>query len=343
MGMAGGVLLSALTGVDYHVGMLVITAVCVGYTLLGGLRAVIGTDFIQCVLILVGLVVVAVAVYSQVGLDVIHAELAERRPALLDLLMPAALIFLANNALFGLGEVFHSNVWWSRAFAFREGVGMRAFVIAGVAWLPVPLVAGSIALAAPALDLNVPALDMVGPAVVGRLLGSGGALLILVVVFASLASSLDSLLAATSDLLVEDVYRGLMRPDADEAAVRRAGHAIVIGLGVLCVLLCWPRLTTLAELIQLTGALVASTIWPIVAGVYWRTTNRRGAALAMVAGSVSGLVAYFTIGFYAAALVGAAASMIVVVGSTLAWPEPFDWGALRGLRAPAGVHEGGAT
>jgi Na+/proline symporter len=99
----------------------------------------------------------------------------------------------------------------------------------------------------------------------------------------------------------------------------------------------------LAELIQLTGALVASTIWPIVAGVYWRTTNRRGAALAMVAGSVSGLVAYFTIGFYAAALVGAAASMIVVVGSTLAWPEPFDWGALRGLRAPAGVHEGGAT
>src|SRR5690606_29356804 len=50
MGMAGGILIHALTGIPYHYGMTVILAICVGYTLLGGLRAVIGTDFIQALL-----------------------------------------------------------------------------------------------------------------------------------------------------------------------------------------------------------------------------------------------------------------------------------------------------
>ena len=55
MGMAGGVLIHALTGIDYQYGMTVILIICVTYTLLGGLRAVIGTDFIQTILILVSI------------------------------------------------------------------------------------------------------------------------------------------------------------------------------------------------------------------------------------------------------------------------------------------------
>ena len=264
MGMAGGILLQALTGIPYHVGMVTITVVCVGYTLLGGLHAVIGTDFIQSVLILVGLVVVCIAVFLGVGTGEIHAHLSAERPELLNLLMPASIMFLFNNLLFGLGEIFHSNVWWSRALAFRKGTGFKAFFIAGLAWLPVPVAAGAVALAAPVMGLNVPALDMVGPLVVANLLGVAGAVLIFIIVFASLASSLDSLLAATSDLLVEDVYRRMFRPGASGPELRRASQGIVVALGALSIVLCWPRLTTLAELIQFTGAFVASTIWPIV-------------------------------------------------------------------------------
>ena len=135
MGMAGGILIHALTGISYHYGMTVILAICVGYTLLGGFRAVIGTDFIQALLILSGLVVIAVLAIDKVGIGDIHASLMEERPELLNLLMPASIMFLFNNLLFGVGEIFHSNVWWSRAFSFREGVGFKAYTLAGLCLL----------------------------------------------------------------------------------------------------------------------------------------------------------------------------------------------------------------
>jgi Na+/proline symporter len=329
MGMAGGILIHALTGIPYHYGMTVILAICVGYTLLGGFRAVIGTDFIQALLILVGLVVIAALTIEQVGFERIHTTVLSERPELLDLLMPAAIMFLFNNLLFGIGEIFHSNVWWSRAFSFREGVGFKAYLLAGLLWAPIPVVAGFVALAVPALDLNVPAADMVGPMVAAHLLGEGGAVLVLIMVFAALSSSLDSLLAATSILLVEDVYRRHLKPHASAQEMRRAAAWIIVGLGVLTWLLCVPRLTTLAELLYFTGAFVASTIWPIAAGLFWRRTNPAAAIAGMVLGSAAGLYSYFVIGFYVAALVGAAVSMTCVVLGTWLAPREFDWAHLK--------------
>lgn len=328
MGMAGGVLINALTGIPYHYGMSVILAICVGYTLLGGFRAVIGTDFVQAVLILSGIVLIAVLAIGNIGIDSIYSAVREQRPELLNALMPAAIMFLFNNLLFGIGEIFHSNVWWSRAFSFREGVGTKAYTLAGLLWAPIPIVAGFIALAVPALDVNVPAADMVGPLVAANILGATGAVLVLIMVFAALSSSLDSLLAATSILIVEDGYRRHINPQADSHTLRRATSYSIVGLGVLTWLLCAPRIATLAELLYFTGAFVASTIWPIAAGLYLRRANSAGAVAGMVLGSIAGLYSYFAIGFYVAALVGAAVSMICVVVSLWVGPASFDWRTL---------------
>lgn len=329
MGMAGGILIHALTGIPYLYGMTVILGICVGYTLLGGLRAVIGTDFIQALLILVGVIIIAVLAIDKMGIDTIHEAVLGERPELLNLLMPAAIMFLFNNLLFGVGEIFHSNVWWSRAFAFRADVGFKAYTLAGILWAPIPIVAGFIALATPALDLNVPAADMVGPMVAAEILGTTGAVLVLIMVFAALASSLDSLLAATSILIVEDIYRRHLKPAATAAQMRTAAAYIILGLGVLTWILCAPRITTLAELLYFTGAFVASTIWPVVAGLFWRRANPAGAILGMVAGSAVGLYSYFAVGFYVAALVGAAVSMISVLVATVLKPAQFNWADLQ--------------
>jgi Na+/proline symporter len=326
------VLVHALTGIDYRIGMSVILAVCVIYTVLGGLRAVIGTDFLQTLIILAGIVILAWLAITEVGFERMHSAALEERPELLNLLMPAAIMFLFNNLLFGVGEIFHSNVWWSRAFAFREGVGFRAYLIAGVFWMPIPVVAGFIALTVPALGINVPAADMVGPLVAAKLLGAGGAILVFIVVFAALASSLDSLLAATSDLILTDIYKGHFRPEAGEVELASAARWVVLGLGLATWLLCLPRLTTLAELLYFTGAFVASTIWPIAAGLFWRKANAAGAALAMIAGTAIGLAGYFLIGFYVAALISAAVSMSIVLLSTWLRPADYDWSALANPR-----------
>lgn len=333
LGMAGGVLIEALAGIDYRVGMSVILFICVLYTLLGGLRAVIGTDFVQTILILVGLVILAWLVIAQVGFGEIHVTVSEQRPELLNLLFPAAIMFLFNNLLFGVGEIFHSNVWWSRAFAFGQGVGKRAYLMAGLLWMPIPIVAGFIALATPALGINVPGADMVGPLVAGELLGLAGAIIVFIVVFSALASSLDSVLAATSDLVTRDIYKGHLRKSAGEREVYLAAKSIVLFMGVITWAVCMLRLGTLGAVLQFLGAFVASTIMPIVAGLYWRRTNPWGVIAAMVLGTVIGLYSYFAIGYYVAALVSAAISMALVLISTWLWPRDFQWASLR--EAPA--------
>jgi len=329
LGMAGGVLIHALTGIPYEQGMTVILVICVSYTLLGGLRAVIGTDFIQTLLILAGVVTLAWLAIDKVGFDSIHAAVLEERPELLNMLMPAAIMFLFNNLLFGVGEIFHSNVWWSRAFAFRKGVGFPAYMIAGIMWVPIPIVAGFIALTTPALALNVPAADMVGPMVAAKLLGVGGAILVFIIVFSALASSLDSLLAATSDFITQDIYHGHINKDASAEHLHNVAKLVIVSLGVITWLLCLPRITTLASLLYFMGPFVASAIWPIVAGLYSRKANSFAASMAMIFGTGIGLYSYFTIGFYVAALIGAVVSMLIVLTGMWWRPAQFDWQQLN--------------
>lgn len=328
MGMAGGIVLQALSGIDYRVGMSAILLVCVLYTLFGGLFAVIGTDFVQSLIILIGVVIVGAVVLNGVHLSTFYERLHTTSPALLKVFMPVALLSLFNNMFFGFGEIFHNNVWWSRAFAMREGVPHKAFGLSAALWLPIPVAAGFIGLCAAPLGFNVPDPDMVGPLIASKVLGPIGAIVVFVVVFCSLASSIDSLLAATSDLLTEDVYRKMLRPNASEATLRRASVWIILGLGLFTWLLCLPRLGRLEQVLFLSGPLVGSAIWPVVAGLYWRRTNRLGALAAMLVGSAVGLIAYFEIGWYAASLIGTAVSMLTVVATTLIRPNDFDWARL---------------
>ena len=334
MGIAGGLLLESLAGIPYLFGMSAIMAVCTIYTVVGGLRAVIGTDFLQSGIILIGIVVVGIAVLDAVPLSEVYTKVAEDRPALLDVLMPAALMALFNNLLFGIGEIFHSNVWWSRAFAMREGVGKRAYIIAGCLWLPVPITAGFIALAAPVLDINVPHVNMVGPLVAGELLGAVGAVVVFIVVFSSIASSIDSLLAATSDLITKDIIGGILRPTASDAFLRRATTSVTVALGLVTWIVCSVENADLGTILFRAGPLVGSTIWPILAGLYWRKSNSNAAVGAMVTGTVSGLIAYYMLGWYTAALVGTLVSMcVLLVWSRLA-PGNFDWRTLQGEENP---------
>jgi hypothetical protein len=54
----------------------------------------------------------------------------------------------------------------------------------------------------------------------------------------------------------------------------------------------------------------------------------------MALGAASGLAAYFLIGFFTAALVGAAVSMVVTVLGSWIFPQSFQWDELRALRRP---------
>ena len=325
LGMAGGILLESLSGLAYHVGMSAILFICVAYTLLGGLRAVIATDFIQTLIILIGVLIIGYVCIDSIGIEPIYQSVAEQQPQLLNLLFPAAIMFLFNNIFFGIGEIFHSNVWWSRAFAFKQGIGKRAYLIAGLLWLPIPIVTGFIALAAPALNIYPPSPDMVGPMVAANLLGNLGAIFVFVVVFSALASSLDSLLAATSDLLTEDVYRKMLFPQSSNQHLQAVSKLVVLGMGLITWFLCLSRVATLGELLNFTGAFVASTIWPILLGLYRPKLEGNYAAAAMALGTAAGLMAYFQIGFYVAALISCLVSCGICCVGLYRSQTQFEW------------------
>ena len=324
MGIAGGKVLETLAGVPFIHGMSAILFVCVVYTLFGGLYAVIGTDFIQSLIILIGIVVVGVVVVNKVEFGEVYQNVAETQPALVDVLMPVALLSLFNNMFFGFGEVFHNNVWWSRAYAMRQDVAPKAFFLSGLLWFPIPIAAGFIALSAGSLGINVTDPNTVGPQVASTVLGAAGSILVFIVVFCSLASSIDSLLAATSDLLVEDIYKRMFNQDASPELLRSVARWVVVALGAVTWLICL-REFNLLQVLFLSGPLVASAIWPIIAGLYWKDTNRAGVVAAMLVGSGVGLVAYYELGWYTASLISVCVSMVIVFVSTRLAPQPFDW------------------
>lgn len=331
LGMAGGVLLDTLSGLNYIVGMTVILVICVGYTLLGGLKAVIATDYVQTIIIIVGVLIIGYVCYQKVGLETVYEFNKKHHPKLLDLLFPASMLFLFNNIFFGLGEIFHSNVWWSRALAFREGIGKKAYLMAGLLWLPIPIVAGFIALAAPSLGLYPASADMVGPMVAAQLLGSIGAIFVFVVVFAALASSLDSLLAATSDLITRDIYQGLINKTASKEKLHRMSKLVIVGLGLITWLICLPRFSTLGGVLLLTAGFVASTIWPIILGLYQRRLSGHFVTAALILGTSSGLIGYYTVGAYVAALFSCIVSFIVCMIGLAIKDDNFDWQRLKNM------------
>lgn len=331
MAMAGGIVLNALAGIPYGYGMTMILAVCVLYTLFGGLYAVIGTDFIQSLIILLGILVIGFVVLSRVSLGDAFAHIEVHQPALLNVLLPVALLTLFNSMFFGFGEVFHNNVWWSRGFAMREGVPFKAFLLAGLFWLPIPVAAGFIALCSGVLGINVVDINMAGPLIAGTIMGPVGAAIIFLVVFCSLGSSIDSLLAATSDLLTEDVYRKMIKPDADDAHLRRVAGLVIIALGGVTWLICIGEARNLMAVLFFAGPLVGSAIWPVVAGLFWKTAPGIGACAAMVLGSVAGMFAYFMLGWYTGAVVATIISCMVMVVATVFNRVSFRWDTLSEL------------
>jgi Na+/pantothenate symporter len=110
---------------------------------------------------------------------------------------------------------------------------------------------------------------------------------------------------------------------------------VIAGLGLATWFVCRLENADLGEILFRAGPLVGSAIWPVVAGLYWKKTNPTGVCWAMILGSASGLVSYYTIGWYTAALVGTAVSMVVVIASTKLAPRTFAWSALAAAEGRA--------
>lgn len=324
--MAGGVLLQALSGLEYHIGMMLIMIVCTIYTLKGGLKAILSTDFVMAMLILIMLLVTAVLAFVKFSPADVYTGVMAAKPELMNLIGGVGLMYLGSNFLFATGEIFHSNIWWQRIYAAKEEVTFKSFILSGLIWTTVPIIAGSLAFIAVANGYVVPQVNMVFPIVVSSLLGPIGAVLVLIIIYSALASTVSSVLTASANLLVQDIYKNAFHPDTPDEKVVRYVRYTMVGMTAITILLVWNQPASMYQLLYVAGSGVAATIWPIAFGVYNKKVNKTAVLIAMILSVVLGLIGYYTISSYAAPIISAGIGFVVIgIGTKIAPDNSFTW------------------
>jgi urea-proton symporter len=324
--MGGGLLIQALSGLDYRVGMLVIIGVTTLYTLKGGMRAIVTTDFIQCLLILFVLFLTAALAYGKLGFDNVYHGVMASQPERMNILAWAGIMQAFSNLIFSWGEIFAGNIWWQRLYSSNEKVIARSYILAGFTWMAVPLVSGSMALVTIAMGIDVPQVNMVFPILASTILGTLGSVMVFIVIYSALASTLSCLLSSSADLIVQDIYKQLINPKATDEQILKLAKILIVSLAVFTVILAWEPRTTMYKLLMLTGPAVSSMVWPIAYGLYKRESSAKAAIWAMLIGMAAGLYGYFVISPFAAPICSITASAIIMwVGTLIAPNKEFKW------------------
>ncbi|MGF1607553.1 MAG: sodium:solute symporter [Rhodothalassiaceae bacterium] len=317
------------------------------YTILGGLAAVIYTDALQGLILLVGAAVIAVIAYTQAGgWDAVLAQVA---PEKLSLIRPADAEDVPwPGLIFGV-SLLGFYFWCTNQFmaqrvlgALNEAHGRWGALFAGLLKLPVlflMVLPGTFAILLYP-DLDQP--DLVFPTLMFDLLPVGLLGLVFAGFIAALMSQIDSTLNSASTLVTMD-FIAPNRPDLSARQLKRIGQLVTFGFMVLAV--AWaPQIERFGNLFAYLQAMLSYTVPPVVAliliGLFWRRANATGAIYALIGGGVAGAV-FFAVNevpaqrvihfLYVAPILFGVSALLLVLGSQQAPAppahkvEPISW------------------
>ena len=298
---AGALVLRTILGWNIYVGAVVLLAATGLYTVFGGLRAVIYTDFLQCFILIAGGVILTVVALGQPAVGG-FAGLTEKLPASFFSVWKS----LQDADFPWTGIVFGApilGVWYwctdqmivQRTLAADDLKSARsATIFAGFLKILPVLILVLPGLAGRVLFPETAPNDMYA-AMVDNLLPSGVKGLVVAALLAALMSSLSSVFNSSSTLAVMDFYHEL-RPSASEKELVRAGQVATVVLVVTGVL--WlPFIGRMSDQLFVYLQSVQAYISPPIAvvfllGLLWRRLNGPGALSALIAGFVFGALRF---------------------------------------------------
>ncbi len=297
---AGGIVFQALMGLDFWVGAILVVVATGIYTVLGGLRAVLYTDVLQMVVLVLGATAVTV-----VGLDALGGwgRMTELAGAgFLDMWQPATSPDFPWTGILLGAPILGIWYWCTDQFIVQRTLSARDLdqarggtLLAGFLKL-LPLfifvLPGVIAhgLARTGrIELAEP--DQALPVLVGTLLPAGLRGLVVAGLLAALMSSLSSVFNSCSTLVTIDIY-GKLRPRASErqlVVVGQVATVVLVGLALLWVPLMKRISGQLYQYLQSVQAYIAPPIAAVfLLGVFWPRVSARGAMAALLGGFVLG-------------------------------------------------------
>lgn len=282
---AGGVILQALFGVPFVYGALLLMAVTVAYTVVGGMIAVMNTDFLQQAGMAIGAVIGLPLLVSYAGgLDNIAVVLREVTPrftgwhfGLRDL--------LGFGLAFGLTFVAAPYVV-TRFYACRDDRTVRQAV--AVALFFNVVIATSVAVIGMTMRVLYPQLvvaDAASTVFANQVLPPFVGALVLTAVLAAIMSTVDSVLLVTGPAISHDIYFRMINPQASDRTRIVVDRWTMVIVGIIPILLTLRRLDIVQFVVVAYAALLASIVFiPVVMGLFWQRATTAGAIGSMIIG-----------------------------------------------------------
>ncbi len=261
------------------------------YVTMGGFRAVAISDFIQGILMFLGLVVVPIYAFSHAGgIGVVWDHLETNAPQLLNLFPEgdtSLLVFLTILGLAGPGLGFlGSPQVYQRIIALREGAPIkRATVLAILYTLFTDGGAVLCGIAGRYYLAGLEDVESVYPELVTQLFPPILIGLFVAIILSAIMSTADSLLILASTTLVKDVYRKIINPKVSEkqAIFYLRLTTIIMSLAALFFASLEIRLIFWFALFGWAG-IACAFCPPLILTLFWKRTNKYG----VVAGAAGG-------------------------------------------------------
>lgn len=305
---AGGIVFNALfpqpliTGIDnFWLGALGIVIITGLYTLLGGLRAVIYTDAIQAIVLIVGSALVAIVGLYKLGgweplREICGSEYFNLWKPYDDPDFPwPGMLFCAP--IVGLWYWCTDQYIVQRTLSARDETQARRGTIFASYLKLTPvfifIIPGMIAFAlAETGKLDLSSGDQAFPAMVKTLLPPGLRGLVVAGLLAALMSSLSSVFNSCSTLFTIDIY-GKIKPKATEkqlVLVGRIATVVVVILGILWIPFMKYISEGLYRYLQSVQAYIAPPIAAVfLLGIFSKRINAHGCIAGLVSGFVLGM------------------------------------------------------
>lgn len=309
---AGGKLFASVFGMDYKLALTIGALVILIYTFLGGFMAVCVTDFVQGMLMLVGVLVVPIVAYVMVGAENIvgiigDSGVAGGASSFLNIMEDSGSkvspIYIISQLAWGFGyfgmphilvrfmavssekELKKSKVvaiiWvtLSLGFAVMIGIVGRAFLYPTVLGVTTENSAENVFIELiTKLFVNEFGLPFVGG-------------LFLCGVLAAIMSTADSQLLVTASAVAEDLFKGIFKKDAKEKTVLRVSRATVIGVAILAYLIALNPDSSVMDLVSNAWAGFGAAFGPIILlSLYWKRVNLSGALAGIISGAATVLI-----------------------------------------------------
>lgn len=301
---AGGVVVSALLGIDFWTGAIATVILTGLYTVLGGMRAVVYTETLQAILLVVG-----AAVLTFIGLDKVGgwgSMVDTLGPEYFNMWRPATDPDFPWPSLFITSTIVGIWYWCTDQYIVQRTLtaknikeGRRGTIFGALLkLLPVFLflIPGVIALTLKMRgELNWESADEAFPVLMSNLLPSGLRGLVAAGLLAALMSSLASVFNSCSTLFTVDVYKKL-RPDTPEKKLVRTGQiatVFVVIIGIIWIPIMANISGVLYEYLQSVQSYIAPPITAVfLLGIFYKRINATGAFATLIMGI---LVAFFRI------------------------------------------------